>query len=304
MYFAARCPIPGGDSSPDKPAVVVTAPAATPGAEPAPPPPKKQAKAPPVAPVASDTNWMLTLDGVTNFSATAVAGRIHGMNFITERAYFQNGILTFCARGRVTGRWSSGCTTQFWRGAGGGVTGPDHQCIDGCGDAARVMLRWKTDSDSGKDNFSDTGYAMRLEFDKLGEKPAAGEDLISVRRMRKRAIWSGPSTRMRASRNPRRRKTELRGCQRRIFARNFRGERRNRQYRQRTHAGPGLKYASTMAVPPALGHGAYRDAAGGDRRDAGEEIQQAVRARRWLPGGSGDHDRRTGADLQMTSPVS
>src|SRR5476649_2770711 len=44
-----------------------------------------------VAPPSSDANWTLNLASATNFPDAPVAGRIHALDFIVERAYFQNG---------------------------------------------------------------------------------------------------------------------------------------------------------------------------------------------------------------------
>src|SRR5580692_2006962 len=53
----------------------------------------KPPKPPVVAPPANDTNWMLAL-GTNPIPDGPVAGRIHGQDFIMERATFQNGSLT------------------------------------------------------------------------------------------------------------------------------------------------------------------------------------------------------------------
>src|ERR1035438_6462933 len=56
----------------------------------------KPAPPPLVAPHANDTNWMLDLGKAAIPDSTA-AGRIHGRDFIAERAVLQNGTLTLRA---------------------------------------------------------------------------------------------------------------------------------------------------------------------------------------------------------------
>ncbi len=161
----------GSHASDNPPAVATTSPSSS--EQPvAPVKPVKVVKAPPVAPQATDNNWMLTLDGVTNFPSAPVAGRIHGMNFIIERAYFQNGILSL--RAGTHGPMEFGCTINFGGAQAEALSGQSINVSTDAETAARVVLRWKSDADSGKDNF-DTGYAMRLEFDKLDKSHLPGK---------------------------------------------------------------------------------------------------------------------------------
>ncbi len=145
--------------------------AQSPGDEQPPAKPQKPAKPVVVAPPASDTNWMLVLDGVTNFPASPVAGRIHGLDFIIERATFQNGILTL--RSGTKGPLEFGCTINFGGAQPEALSGQTINVTTNADTAARVSLRWKNDDQSGKDNF-DSGYAMRLEFDPLANNRLPG----------------------------------------------------------------------------------------------------------------------------------
>ena len=133
---------------------------------------KKPAKPIVVAPPASDTNWMLSLDGVTNFPDAPVAGRIHAQDFIVERAYFQNGILTM--REGARGPMEFGCTINFGGAQAEALSGQTINVTTNADTAARVTLRWKNDEGSGKDNF-DSGYAMRLEFGALANNHLPGK---------------------------------------------------------------------------------------------------------------------------------
>lgn len=73
------------------------------------PVPKKEKPAL-VAPPANDTNWLQNLAGVT-IPDGPVAGRIHGQDFIADRAYFQNGTLTL--RAGTRGQFDLGCPLFF-----------------------------------------------------------------------------------------------------------------------------------------------------------------------------------------------
>jgi hypothetical protein len=126
----------------------------------------------PVAPPASDTNWLLTLADAVIPEAT-VAGRIHGQNFVIERAVLQGGMLTL--RSGTKGPLEFGAQINF-----GGVTAESLASrtinIDTNADkAARVQLRWKDATGAGqKDNY-DAGYAMRLEFGALANNHLPGK---------------------------------------------------------------------------------------------------------------------------------
>ena len=142
-----------------------------PGGQQPPTQPQKPPKPAVVAPPASDTNWMLTLDDVTNIPTTPVAGRIHGIDFISERATFQNGILTL--RSGTKGPLEFGCTINFGGAQPEALAGQTINVNTNADTAARVTLRWKNDDQSGKDNY-DSGYAMRLEFDTLANNRLPG----------------------------------------------------------------------------------------------------------------------------------
>jgi DNA-directed RNA polymerase subunit RPC12/RpoP len=125
-----------------------------------------------VAPPASDTNWTLNLDVVTNFPDAPAAGRIHALDFIVERANFQNGILTLRAGAR--GPVDFGCTINFNGAQPEALAGQTIHVTTNADTAARIMLRWKNDADSGRDNFTN-GYAMRLEFGALANNRLPGK---------------------------------------------------------------------------------------------------------------------------------
>jgi DNA-directed RNA polymerase subunit RPC12/RpoP len=126
---------------------------------------KKPEKPPVVAPAASDTNWMLAL-GTNPIPDAPVAGRIHGQDFIVERAYFStNGILTI--RTGTRGPVEFGLTVNFSGAQAASLSGQTINVIADADKAARVQLRWKNaGSEAQKAEFTN-GYAMRLEFGAL-----------------------------------------------------------------------------------------------------------------------------------------
>jgi len=119
-------------------------------------PPKFAAAAPP----ANDTFWKLNLDLAT-IPATPVAGRIHGQDFIIERASFQNGTLTL--RQGTRGPVDFGVTINFSGAMAEALAAQTIHITTNTEEAARVTLRWSNDANSGRESFN-TGYAMRLEF--------------------------------------------------------------------------------------------------------------------------------------------
>jgi DNA-directed RNA polymerase subunit RPC12/RpoP len=125
-------------------------------------PPPKPPKAPLVAPPASDTNWMLDLAVAT--PNAPVAGRIHGENFIAERAIFQNGTLTF--RSGTRGTVEIGVLINFSGVQAESLSGQSIHVATNADKAANIMLRWKDGDQQRKVSFTN-GYAMRLEFEPL-----------------------------------------------------------------------------------------------------------------------------------------
>ena len=136
-------------------------------------PVKPQTPAPPtvVAPAADDANWMLNLGAVTVPDAMA-AGRIHGQNFLCERATFQSGVLTLRAGTRGTVDW--GVTINFGGAQAENLAGKSVNITTNAPEAAKLTLRWKDGDQAGKDNFNDS-YAMRIEFGPLNGNRLPGK---------------------------------------------------------------------------------------------------------------------------------
>lgn len=131
------------------------------------PPPKPAL----VAPSASDTNWMLVL-GTNAIPDTPVAGRIHGRDFIMERAIYQNGTLTlrYGSRGAV----DFGVTINFGSAPPESLSGKTINVAEDAVLAARVTLCWKEDNVIMKATFTN-GYALRLEFGPLANNKLPGK---------------------------------------------------------------------------------------------------------------------------------
>ena len=150
----------GGRNAAENPATTTTALAR---------PPEKPA---PVAPPASDTNWVLTLADAVIPEAT-VSGRIHGQNFITERAAFQNGVLTL--RSGTKGPLEFGAQINFSGAPAESLAGQSIDVSTNADKAAHVQLRWKSPAgEVQKDNY-DAGYALRLEFGALANNHLPGK---------------------------------------------------------------------------------------------------------------------------------
>jgi hypothetical protein len=163
MLFAFRGKIfkPGGRQALARAEVVTSA-----------QPARSPEKPAPVAPPASDTNWILTLADAVIPEAT-VAGRIHGQNFITERAAFQNGVLTL--RSGTKGPLEFGMQINFSGAPAESLAGQTINVSTNADKAAHVQLRWKSPAgEVQKDNY-DAGYALRVEFGALANNHLPGK---------------------------------------------------------------------------------------------------------------------------------
>jgi len=132
--------------------------------KPAPPPPL-------VAPPANDTNWMLDLETAAIPDSTA-AGRIHGKDFIVERAILQSGALTLRA-GRG-GPVEFGVIINFGGAAPESLAGQLLDITTNADKAAGVMLRWKDDDQQSKVTVTN-GYALKLVFGRLSGNHLPGK---------------------------------------------------------------------------------------------------------------------------------
>lgn len=152
-----------GSSSPASPPAPTNKPAV---AKPAAPP-----KPTLVAPPANDTNWSLTLS--TNALPDApVAGRIHGRDFIVERATFQNGTLTL--RLGTRGTMDFGALISFGGAQPESLSGKTINVTRDAVLAARVTLCWREDAAIMKATYTN-GYALRLEFGGLNQDRLPGK---------------------------------------------------------------------------------------------------------------------------------
>ncbi|HTV75808.1 MAG TPA: hypothetical protein VMD57_02330 [Candidatus Baltobacteraceae bacterium] len=131
----------------------------------------KPPKPAPVAPPASDTNWMLDLDGVAIPDSTA-AGRIHGQNFIVERAVLQNGTLTL-REGR-SGAVTFGLMINFGGAQPEALAGQSLDVATNAPMAARITMAWQDDGQSARESL-EGGYAMRLTFGQLAGNRISGK---------------------------------------------------------------------------------------------------------------------------------
>jgi hypothetical protein len=132
---------------------------------------QKPAKPALVAPPASDTNWMLSLDGMTNFPDAPAAGRIHGQDFICGRAILQNG--TLLLRAGMRGPIASGVAINFGGARPEGLAGQSLNIATNAPMAARITLYWQDGDQSAMEDL-EGGYALRLDFGQLSSNRLSG----------------------------------------------------------------------------------------------------------------------------------
>jgi len=146
---------------------------ATTGGSTAPKPPPAPEKPATIAPAASDANWSLDL-GTNPIADSTVAGRIHGQNFIVDRATFStNGVLTL--RYGIKGAADFAAAIYFTGAQAESLSGQSLNVMPDADRAARVQLRWKdADGKARKADFTN-GYAMRLDFGTLANNKLTGK---------------------------------------------------------------------------------------------------------------------------------
>ncbi len=124
------------------------------------------------APPANDANWSLAL-GTNAIAETPVAGRIHGQDFIVERANFQNGLLTL--RAGTHGPVEFGVLVHFGGAQAESLAGQSLNVAADTDKAAKVSFRWKDENGTVQKEMFDNGYAMRLEFGALANNRLPGK---------------------------------------------------------------------------------------------------------------------------------
>jgi DNA-directed RNA polymerase subunit RPC12/RpoP len=112
------------------------------------------------APPASDTNWMMKLDTAAIPDSVA-AGRIHGQDFIVERASLQNGTLTL--RNGTRGAVALGVLINFGGTQPEALAGQSLNITTNAATAARITLIWQDGGKAARENL-EGGYALRLNF--------------------------------------------------------------------------------------------------------------------------------------------
>jgi len=117
---------------------------------------KHKAVTTPVAPSANDTNWTLNLAEV-EIPNTPAAGRIHGLDFLMQRATLQGGKLDLRSGG-------TGLTVQLFAKQGEDLAGQSISIEASRTNSPRVTLRWKDEEEKSATKNIREGYALRLEF--------------------------------------------------------------------------------------------------------------------------------------------
>jgi len=151
--------------------------AATDGTNPAPvsnpPPPQPVVAAPP----ANDTNWTLTL-GEAVVPETPAAGRIHGRNYLTGRAYLEAGTLTM--RTANQGPPDLGLSVYLHANRSQDLAGQTISVTSDSTNAPRVRLRWKNDEQKSQLVDIPAGYALKIEFGQLVGNRLPGKIYLST----------------------------------------------------------------------------------------------------------------------------
>ncbi|MEY4918709.1 MAG: hypothetical protein RL616_2622 [Verrucomicrobiota bacterium] len=125
-----------------------------------------------VAPPANDANWTLSL-GTNTIADTTAAGRIHGQDFIVERATFRDGSLML--RAGTKGAVEFAAFVNFAGAQPESLAGKTINVMSDAERAARVQLRWKDAADEVQRKEFTNGYAMRLEFGALANNHLPGK---------------------------------------------------------------------------------------------------------------------------------
>jgi hypothetical protein len=121
-----------------------------------PPPPKPLLVAPP----ANDALWMLNLDEATIPDSTA-AGRVHGQDFIVNRADIRGD--TMMLRAGMQGTLDFAITINFNGARAEALVARTINVSTNVETGVRVALYWGNDVNSGRISFK-RGYALRLDF--------------------------------------------------------------------------------------------------------------------------------------------
>jgi len=158
------------------------------------PTPVKPPKPAVVAPPADDARWMLNLEAATIPDSPA-AGRIHGRDFICDRAILQGGTLT------LRGATDLGATINFGGVLPEALAGQSINVATNAEKAARVILRWKEGNLSLRENFTN-GYALRIEFGLLDNNHLPGKVYLCMPDAEKSYITGNFNTEIRKPKPP------------------------------------------------------------------------------------------------------
>ena len=106
-----------------------------------------------------------------------VAGRIHGADFIADRAYFQNGTLSL--REGTRGSFEFGLSIVFQGVQAEALSGQTINVSTNVAKAVKVAIRWKGEGEAGRESF-ESGYALRLEFGTLAKNRLPGKIYVCL----------------------------------------------------------------------------------------------------------------------------
>ncbi len=127
---------------------------------------------PAAAPLANAATWMLSL-GTNAIPDSPAAGRIHGQDFIVERASFHKGSLML--RAGTHGPVEFGLFINFNGAQPDALSGQTINVTTNAEKATHVSLRWKDASGAVQKENYHVGYALRLEFGELANGRLPGK---------------------------------------------------------------------------------------------------------------------------------
>jgi DNA-directed RNA polymerase subunit RPC12/RpoP len=128
-------------------------------------------------PVPTNTSWTLDLTNIV-IPDTAVAGRIHGSGFLSEKAVLRGGVLSFSQGEKWP--WDLGVALYLFARRGEELSGKTVEIAPDRPRAPRVVLRWKNEAREPATETLHTGYALKLAFGQATNRHMPGQIYICL----------------------------------------------------------------------------------------------------------------------------
>jgi len=140
-------------------------------------PPPEPPKPAVVVPHANDANWTLDLNTAA-IPDTPAAGRIHGKDFLNQRAYLEAGTLTMRTANR--GSPDLGLSVYLLANQSADLAGQTVDVPSDFTNAPTVRLRWKDDQQQPVTKDFKNGYVLRVEFGQLAGNRLPGKFYLAL----------------------------------------------------------------------------------------------------------------------------